>query len=283
MAPAGPQARGTKAKGSARLRGRASAHALILSSLYRLLALRSMIAADTAAALMTRLLRLRLLAMPCAIGGGFAAVLLLVMRADAGRFALVLGLLTVLGLVALLVHRSHLLIVSRFATPAMRTSHVALDSSRGWAETRCSCDVSLALASKSFGEQCFGIRGAAIARPDDVLVRPYQRELRLIRLAAAGLGVADHFQRHVQRMRGVCEGTDICVGGPKSEQREALAEFLERILARGQHLRREMMAGARFIGVIAMRRRLAAGRTGDDRRALVVRLVAHEAARQVAL
>jgi hypothetical protein len=84
----------------------------------RLFALRQMIGANVATALMACLLRHRLFATPRAIRGAFA--LLLIMLAAAGRFALRV-LLAMLGLVAsLFIHGRISFFVDRdIATPAM--------------------------------------------------------------------------------------------------------------------------------------------------------------------
>src|SRR6185312_5324896 len=88
-------------------------------------------------------------------------------------------------------------------------------------------------AANRFREQRARIGRRAIATPHDILVRTNQCQLLFIGLAAAGLGIADHFERKVERTRGFGKSGGIGVGRAEGEQCEALAELLEHVLAGG--------------------------------------------------
>src|SRR5579864_988076 len=115
-----------------------------------------------------------------------------------------------------------------------------------------------------------------VALPSDIMIGPHEGEARFIGLAPAIISVVNNFERKIQRARLARENVAGIRLGAERKQRIARAELLEDIAARGKLLRREVMAGARLEGMLAMRGRLAAGRTRDHRRAFVIRLVGHE-------
>src|SRR5262245_48086996 len=118
------------------------------------------------------------------------------------------------------------------------------------------------------------IAGGPIPAPDHILVWPDQDEPGLVPLQFPPVAIANGLQGDPERACRLFEAANDAVVGIERQKGIARPELLEYVAARGERLRREMVAGARLEHVRAVRAAFAFQGAGDHRRSLVIRLVA---------